>query len=68
MITLAIALGIIGFALTVVGGVITYTGRMREKTPGSGLYTIPTAGRGTLALTVSGAVVALVGLFVGLAV
>lgn len=68
MIALAIVLGIIGFAVTVLGGVLTYAGRMREETPGSGLYTITTAGRGTLALTVGGAVVALIGLFVGLAV
>ena len=61
---LAITLVVLGFLISVTGGVLTYRGRMRpSKHPG--FYTVPDHGPWTLILTLAGAVVALAGGLLG---
>jgi hypothetical protein len=61
-----ILLGSLGFAVVVFGGLDVFRGRMREKPPGSGLFTIPEHQGRSLVVTIVGALVSLVSLIVSL--
>jgi hypothetical protein len=58
---------IAGAALTTVGAIIAYRGRMREDPEHPGLFTIPKGGGVGLTLAILGAVVALASGLIGLA-
>lgn len=66
MVALGITLAVVGFVVAVVGGVLSYRGRMREEPMGSGMYTVPDGGLASLVLIIVGAVVALAGALVGI--
>lgn len=62
---LAIALVVLGFIISVVGGFLTYRGRMRPDKAHPGYFVPPNHGPGTLILTLVGAVAALAGGLLG---
>jgi hypothetical protein len=59
-------LGTLGCAVAVFGGVDGYRGRIKEDSPGSGFFTIPEHQGRSLALTIAGALISLLSLFLSL--